>query len=157
MLRNGLLVLVFWQLHYYNFLHKHLDFLGNNIYQLISPRLLMTFFLNANLFFVNIFFIFIISIIGNAVLSSCDNWSKKNLIRCRIKELFDITQLIIIGVQRYNKSPPRKWTLKVARLNFQGNFRSTLERCLPTCVSFTFKSKTAINQKGLNTKAIYTL
>ena len=44
-----------------------------------------------------------------------------------------------IGVQRYNKSPPRKWTLKVARQNFQGNFRSTLERCLPTCVSFTIK------------------
>ena len=62
----------------------------------------------------------------------------KNLIRCRIKELFDIKRLII-SVQRYNKSPPRKWTLKVARLNFQGNFRSTLERCLPTCVSFTIK------------------
>ena len=60
----------------------------------------------------------------------------KNLIRCRIKELFDIKRLII-SVQRYNKSPPRtKWTFKVSRLNFQGNFRSTLERCLPTCVSF---------------------
>ena len=39
------------ELHYYNFLHKHLHFLGINSYQLISPRLLMTFFLNAKLFF----------------------------------------------------------------------------------------------------------
>ena len=60
----------------------------------------------------------------------------KNLIRCRIKELFDKKTTHYIGVQRYNKSPPRtEWTLKMARLNLQGNFRCTLERCLPT---FTF-------------------
>ena len=42
-----------------------------------------------------------------------------------------------IGVQWYNKSPPRtEWTLKVARLNLQRNFRCTLESRLPT---FTYK------------------
>ena len=46
-----ILVLVFSKLHYYHFLHKHLHFLGNNSYQLISPRLLMTFFFNTKLFF----------------------------------------------------------------------------------------------------------
>ena len=99
----------------------------------------------------HIFFIFIISIIGNVVLGSCDNWSKKYHSLSH-KRAVRYKTAHYIGVQRYNKSPPRtEWTLKVARQNFQGNFRSTLERCLPT---FTFKSKTAINQKGRNTKAI---
>ena len=65
----------------------------------------------------------------------------KNLIRCRIKELFDIKRLIISvfsGTIRVHREL-HEWTLKVARQNFQGNFRSTLERCLPTCVSFTIK------------------
>ena len=102
----------------------------------------------------HIFFIFIISIIGNVVLGSCDNWSKKSHSLSH-KRAVRYKTAHYISVQRYNKSPPRtEWTLKVARQNFQGNFRSTLERCLPTCVSFTFKSKTAINQKGRNTKAI---
>ena len=143
-------------MHYYNVLHKHRDFLGNNSYQLISPCLVMTFFLNAN-FFVHIFIIFIIRIIGNVVLGSCDNWSKKSHSLSH-KRAVRYKTAHYISVQRYNKSPPRtEWTLKVARQNFQGNFRSTLERCLPTCVSFTFKSKTAINQKRRNTKTIYTL
>ena len=107
--------------------------------------------------FVHIFFTFIISIIGNVVLGSCDNWSKKSHSLSH-KGAVRYKTAHYISVQRYNKSPPRtEWTLKVARQNFQGNFRSTLERCLPTCASFTFKSKTAINQKGRNTKTIYTL
>ena len=97
----------------------------------------MTFFLNTNLFFVHIYFLFfVISIIGNVVLGSCDNYSKKSHSLSH-KGAVRYKTTHYIGVQRYNKSPPRtEWTLKVARLNFQGNFRSTLERCLPT---FTFK------------------
>ena len=87
-------------------------------------------------FFVHIFFIFIISIIGNVVLGSCDNWSKKfHSLSHKGAVRYKTTHYI--GVQRYNKSPPRKWTFKVSRLNFQGNFRSSLERRLPT---FTFKT-----------------
>ena len=97
----------------------------------------MTFSLILNCFsFVHIFFIFIISIIGNVVLGSCDNCSKKSHSLSH-KRAVRYKTAHYIGVQRYNKSPPRtEWTLKVARLNLQRNFRSTLERCLPT---FTFK------------------
>ena len=98
--------------------------------------------------FVHIFFIFIISIIGNVVLWSCDNWSKKSHSLSH-KRAVRYKTTHYISVQRYNKSSPRtEWTLKVARLNFQGNFRSTLERCLPTCISFTLNLKQQLTKKG---------
>ena len=91
--------------------------------------------------------------IGNVVLGSYDNWSKKSHSLSH-KGAVRYKTTHYIGVERYNKSPPiTEWTLKVARLNFQGNFRSTLERRLP----LPLKSKTVGTQKGRNTKAIYTL
>ena len=74
----------------------------------------MTFFLNSSLFFCAYIFIFIISIIGNVVLGSGDNWSKKSHSLSH-KGAVRYKSAHYIGVQRYNKSPPRtEWSLKVA-------------------------------------------
>ena len=78
----------------------------------------------------------------------------KNLIRSRIKELFDIKRLII---SVFNG------TIRVHRENGLSRQLDRIFRAISEALQkgvylhLPLKSKTAINQKGRNTKAIYTL